>query len=149
MPSEMDEKKGPGSGRIVAIALAVVIPVLLAYLFWRTTPVAGGWSEAGRADSAAQTGAVPAAPSGSQKILDPALLYRENCASCHGPTLEGTGRAPALRRPGWPYAKDRDSIAKVIREGRGPRMPAFGNRLGDEQIGLLADYLESANGAGK
>jgi hypothetical protein len=53
-------------GRILGFAAALVIPALLAVLFWRTTPVGGG----GHARQAAQ--ANPAVSSGGPSSRRPA-----------------------------------------------------------------------------
>lgn len=65
------------------------------------------------------------------------LFVAKGCAVCHGQNAEGTSIAPAL--PG--HTKD-----QVIRQVRAPRfqMPAFsGVQVSDEELGKIADYIES------
>lgn len=71
-------------------------------------------------------------------------VYSANCAMCHGPDAAGmTGMHPALRG-----AVDRLTIEGVevtIRNGRQttPPMPAFGERLSDQQIADVIAYLDT------
>jgi len=67
-------------------------------------------------------------------------LYRDNCASCHGPTrLGGTG--PALLPGSLGRLKHKAAI-KVIAHGRvATQMPAFSDSLDAEDIKALADYI--------
>ena len=83
------------------------------------------------------------APEGGQAIFD------ANCAQCHnatsaearvGPGLKGLFKAktlPATKRP----VTDAN-VTSQIRDGGGG-MPAFGEKLGAEQIGSLVAYLKT------
>jgi mono/diheme cytochrome c family protein len=73
-------------------------------------------------------------------------LYVQNCASCHGQTLQG-GIGPALKRRNWPYGQDRDLLIKIIHQGKGLSMPAFDGRLNNQQIEAIADYMDRENNA--
>lgn len=130
--------------RLLAVVLAVVVPALLTWLFWRTTPPVGGYALAPGGETSSP-GTAPAlyAPA----TLDPAALYAQNCASCHGASLEGTPRGVALRRPSWPYAQNGAALVRLIHEGRGLTMPSFRGRLSQQQIEALATYLQDANRA--
>lgn len=150
--SESEKKPGEGgrpNRRLLALAAAVVVPAALAVLFWSTTPTVGGWGKyaAGPAQSGrggvdyTQNGRIPVSASSS----DPKDLYAANCATCHGADLKGGRIGPALVRPGWPYAQDRDLLVKVIHEGRGLTMPGFDGRLSNRQIEALADFLQKKN----
>ena len=136
-------------GRILGLAVAVVIPAVLTFLFWRTTPTVGGWGTgtglAGAPSSSvdySQNGRIPA----GQADVPPAALFQQNCARCHGADLGGTDKAPALRQSHWPYAQNRDLLVKVIHQGRGLTMPGFEGKLSNQQIESLADYLQKENG---
>ena len=150
--SEIETKAEEGGGRrrrLIAIAAAVVVPAALAVLFWSTTPTVGGWGKyaAGPAEGGkggvdySQNGRIPVDAAAS----DPKALYSGNCATCHGADMKGGRIGPALVRPGWPYAQNRDLLIKVIHEGRGLTMPGFDGRLSNRQIEALADYLQSQN----
>src|SRR5271167_4437457 len=71
-------------------------------------------------------------------VLDPAVLYSENCAGCHG--AEGQkGPAMALSDPVYLAIVDDDTLRSTISKGRrGTAMSAFaqkeGGMLTDEQI---------------
>lgn len=73
---------------------------------------------------------------------DPALLYRDNCAACHGQDrLGGTGPAlipQTLGRMRGP------KVAEVIAQGRAAtQMPGFAETIAADQIAALADYLKT------
>jgi cytochrome c551 len=139
--------------RWVAVAAAVVVPFALVLLFWRMTPYVGGWGQhpsatapAVATEDVARNGRMPV--SGSD-AMNPEVLFRQNCASCHGADMRGTGTVPSLKRPGWPYTDNRDSLVKIIHQGRGLTMPSFEGRLSNAQIEALADWLEAQNAPGK
>lgn len=66
-------------------------------------------------------------------------LYRTHCLSCHGNDLTGNMGAPTnIRQVG--ARLDRDAIRQRIAQG-GDIMPAFADRLKEEEIDALADWL--------
>lgn len=69
---------------------------------------------------------------------DPQGLYvGAGCALCHGLRGEGSAVAPAI------WAKEAKDVAKTMRDG-GSGMPKFAaERLSDEQIAQLVDYLHA------
>ncbi len=72
-----------------------------------------------------------------------AELYATHCASCHGAARLG-GMGPALLPENLGRLK-REDAAKVIAEGRPQtQMPAFGDRLGEAEIGALVDLIYTA-----
>ena len=74
-------------------------------------------------------------------ILDPVVLYSQNCAGCHG--AEGQkGPAMALSDPVYLAIVDDDTLRSTISKGRrGTAMSAFaqkeGGMLSDEQISAI------------
>lgn len=102
--------------------------------------------------------AVPAAPAPAAPVtpMTPEVAFATICASCHGAEGDGTGPAAMALTPKpanfqsadfW-LSRDRDRIAKVIREGgssvgRSALMPAFGAQLNEETALGLADYLRT------
>ena len=74
-------------------------------------------------------------------VLDPAVLYSENCAGCHG--AEGKhGAAMALGDPVYLAIVDDDTLRSVVSKGRpGTAMSAFaqkeGGMLTDEQVNAI------------
>jgi len=73
-------------------------------------------------------------------------LYKQKCAMCHG--VDGKGYA-ALKTPDFTDAKVQASltdkeITEVIKKGKpGTAMPAFGEKLSEDQIKSLVTYLRS------
>lgn len=60
--------------------------------------------------------------------------FAERCSSCHGPSGEGMGSAPAL-----PGSLDLDAFRAAVRAGRGSRMPSFtADQISDAE--LASDY---------
>lgn len=100
--------------------------------------------------------------------IDPATiqlgqqLYATNCASCHGANLQGqpdwkhrlaNGRMPApphdVTGHTWHHS-DRDlfnltklGVAAVVGDGYESDMPAFGDKLSDDAIKAVLDYIKS------
>ncbi|MBR0645402.1 c-type cytochrome [Plastoroseomonas hellenica] len=62
------------------------------------------------------------------------------CQGCHGDGRGGS--APALIDGWWDYGPDLVSIYVSIRDGRPNGMPAFRNRLTNEQLWQLAGYVQ-------
>jgi len=80
-------------------------------------------------------GRVEAAYVAPDKVLDFAVLYRSNCAGCHGVDGRG-GAALALANPMYLAFAGDDAIRRATAEGvRGTPMPAFARRAG----GTLTD----------
>jgi cytochrome c oxidase cbb3-type subunit III len=73
-------------------------------------------------------------------ILDPVVLYRENCAGCHG--AEGkNGPAMSLSDPVYLAIVDDDTLRSTISKGRpGTAMSAFAQKEG----GMLTDQQVNA-----
>jgi mono/diheme cytochrome c family protein len=80
---------------------------------------------------------------------DAAVFYATTCASCHGPTGNGSSSVPSLNREAIRTA-DRDWLIDIISNGRpGTAMPAwsreYGGPLRGDQITELADLLQSGD----
>lgn len=74
-------------------------------------------------------------------------LYSRNCASCHGPNLQGSGLGPALTRENYRYGGRREDLIRVIRNGvPSKQMPAFASLLSSQEIDALADFLPGRTG---
>jgi mono/diheme cytochrome c family protein len=79
--------------------------------------------------------------------VDPAVIYAQMCARCHG--LDGRGdpeirkTLPAVRDfhdPAFQARASNDEIARVIMAGKG-QMPAFGAGLSVPKIQALSGYV--------
>jgi len=81
----------------------------------------------------------------SESHAEGAVLYQQYCAACHGP--DGSGNpavgAPAHNDQVWLYGGNRSDVIRSIALGRNGMMPAFGTRLDETQIRLLAAWLAS------
>lgn len=65
-------------------------------------------------------------------------LVRANCISCHGDQLQG-GAGPALDKIGAQMTEE--ELYSIISKGKGGMMPAFKDRLQDEEIANVAMWL--------
>ena len=72
-------------------------------------------------------------------------LYQAfNCNGCH--FQGGGGMGPALMDKQWIYGGDPRSIYETIAEGRPNGMPAFGSRIGEQQVWQLVAYVQALGG---
>ena len=67
-----------------------------------------------------------------------------NCVGCH--SHGGGGMGPPLMDGKWRYGGRIDQVAASIYEGRPNGMPAWRNKLTDQQIWQLAAYVRSLSG---
>lgn len=89
-------------------------------------------------------------------------LYLDNCAACHGETLEGqpqwrqrlpNGRMPAPPHDEtghtWHHSDEQlfrithDGVAAIVGGNYESDMPAFGDMLTDDEIEAILDYIKS------
>jgi mono/diheme cytochrome c family protein len=93
---------------------------------------------------------------GENDLSTGAAVYAENCAACHGPDGQGDGReAAGLSVPPTSFT-DQEIMAQLsasdlyqsVKNGSG-EMPAFGDRLSDDQIWAVSEYLRSLGFAGQ
>ncbi|MEM9343309.1 MAG: cytochrome-c oxidase, cbb3-type subunit III [Pseudomonadota bacterium] len=77
-----------------------------------------------------------------------AVLYADNCAACHGDTGAGDRDqgAPNLTDAIWLYGGDRDSLIETITYSRFGVMPAWGQRLSEEDVRAVATYVHALGG---
>jgi len=72
-------------------------------------------------------------------------LFKQYCVACHG--ADGAGNpllgAPALNDSSWSYGGERADVIQSIANGRNGVMPAFGERLDETQVRLLAAWLQA------
>jgi len=79
---------------------------------------------------------------GDVQTADAEAIYKQNCVSCHGTDLKGVmGGKTNLTQVGARLS--RDEIAQTINNGRSSGMPAFQNRLSEEEVAALADWLST------
>jgi cytochrome c oxidase cbb3-type subunit 3 len=77
-----------------------------------------------------------------------AVLFADNCASCHGD--DGTGLrdlgAPNLTDAVWLYGKDAATLTETITNARFGVMPAWTGRLSEADIRAVASYVHGLGG---
>ncbi|MEL7486510.1 MAG: cytochrome-c oxidase, cbb3-type subunit III [Pseudomonadota bacterium] len=77
-----------------------------------------------------------------------AALFEQQCVACHG--ADGAGMkelgAPNLTDAIWLYGGERAEVTETIVNGRGGVMPAWTDRLTDEQITALSVYVHTLGG---
>ncbi|PUB15401.1 cytochrome-c oxidase, cbb3-type subunit III [Yoonia sediminilitoris] len=75
-------------------------------------------------------------------------LFLDNCAACHGDNAEGNRDlgAPNLGDAIWLYGGDRAALEYTVRNARYGVMPAWGQRLSDEDVRAVSVYVHSLGG---
>ena len=84
----------------------------------------------------------------AEKATKGAVLYAENCASCHGEDGKGNSEfgAPNLADALWLYAGSREDIIAQVNSPKHGEMPAWQVRLGDVAVKQLAVYVHNLGG---
>ena len=77
-----------------------------------------------------------------------AKVFKENCVACHQADGKGNQElgSPNLTDGLWLYGGDRNSVYRSIFYARNGSMPAWGERLDDATIKMLAIYVHSLGG---
>lgn len=89
------------------------------------------------AQKSAEPAPAPASSSAGSTGVNAEAIAKSSCISCHGTDLEGRG-APSLQKVGAKLTKEQ-IIAKIANGGGG--MPSYKNKLKEEEIGALAEWL--------
>jgi cytochrome c oxidase cbb3-type subunit III len=76
------------------------------------------------------------------------VLFAENCAACHGENALGNYDlgAPNLADAIWLYGGDREALDYSVRVARFGVMPAWGQRISEEDVRAAAIYVHSLGG---
>lgn len=77
-----------------------------------------------------------------------AVLFAENCAACHGEMGLGDREqgAPNLADAIWLYGGSRDALIESITNARFGVMPAWGQRLSEEDVRAVSTYVHALGG---
>ena len=110
--------------------------------FLRSLVVAGAVFAAGLAAGCTSPGDDPGLP----VAVDPAVIYAQMCARCHG--IDGRGDAQIRQQlpvrdfsdPVFQARASNDDVARVIMTGKG-QMPSFGGMLSQPKIQSLSGYV--------
>lgn len=72
------------------------------------------------------------------------LFTYYNCSGCHA--NGGGGMGPALMDDRWIYGYEAANVYDTIVGGRPNGMPAFRNKISDQQVWMLVAYVQSLSG---
>ena len=77
-----------------------------------------------------------------------ATVFADNCVACHGEKATGDRDigAPNLADAIWLYGGDRETLTETITYARYGVMPAWGERLSEEDVRAVAVYVHSLGG---
>lgn len=129
----------------------LAVPGLL--LLTGISTLAGASPTPSNSPSASGSAALPGDPNNGQTV------YAQNCATCHGNSLEGGIGAvlnPIDKLPGVPNSLDPTFLIGIITNGRTPQpgdpkqaqMPAWQGKLSDQEIKDVAAYIIQQNQLG-
>jgi cytochrome c oxidase cbb3-type subunit III len=78
-----------------------------------------------------------------------ATHFQTYCMACHGADGKGMTAvgAPNLTDGVWLYGGDESTLRETVVKGRMGQMPAFGDRLGEQRVRLLAAYVLRMSGS--
>ncbi|HEV2948495.1 MAG TPA: cytochrome c [Gemmataceae bacterium] len=77
------------------------------------------------------------------------ILYRRYCSRCHGSDGRGLSKRalmpliPDFTESSWQKSRSNPQLEVTILEGQGRSMPAFGQRLKDEEVRVLVAYIRT------
>jgi mono/diheme cytochrome c family protein len=94
--------------------------------------------------AACSSPSAPAAPVDNPVLVEGQQVFAQNCASCHGTSGGGGFGAKLAGVVTTKYPNIDDQIA-VITNGK-DQMPAFGKKLGADQITAVARYTREVLG---
>ncbi len=85
---------------------------------------------------------------GGAMSAEGAVLFEENCSSCHGADGKGDREmgAPNLTDAIWLYGGDKQNLRTSIAKARFGVMPAWGQRLSDDDVNAVAAYVHQLGG---
>ena len=128
-------------------AISLMLPALLA-----ACSKIDSNAEVANANAANTAATAPTAqPASTEETLNPQKLYSKNCAACHRETgvggkieFEGKKINPDNLTNDKAKRLSDEKIAKTIREGvEDDGMPAFKDKLNDDQIKAIISYIRS------
>ena len=104
-----------------------------------------GWLNGARSAGAA----IESESNSAQGAREAAALFKSKCATCHGKdgrakTFKAKlNRARNLTDASWQERVTDERIFNAIANGRGSKMPAYGEKLSDAQIESLVAHVRS------
>jgi Cu/Ag efflux protein CusF len=79
---------------------------------------------------------------GDSESAGGARIFKANCAKCHGAKGEGTEKGISFLR-GHALTHPKEDFIKQVREGEEDKMPSFRDKLSEEQIEQVVDYVRN------
>lgn len=81
-------------------------------------------------------------------VIQGATVFADNCASCHADDATGDREqgAPNLADAIWLYGGDRETLTTTVKQARYGVMPAWGQRLSDEDVRAVSLYVHALGG---
>jgi cytochrome c oxidase cbb3-type subunit 3 len=99
--------------------------------------------EAGVDEAVAYVQALSGQPADAALAAAGKARFEQVCAACHG--VDGRGNpllgAPNLTDGEWLYGGDAAALKTTLMNGRNGQMPAWGDKLGEQRVKLLAAYV--------
>ncbi len=83
---------------------------------------------------------------------DGSAIYKQKCSMCHGPDGKGFPaiKTPNLTDPKWQTSVPDKDMVDVIKNGKkGTPMPAFADKLKDDEIQAVIKYIRSFDSSKK
>jgi len=105
---------------------------------------------AAASDPASGTLAIALAPAHSAGQPDGSAIFKQKCASCHGPDGRGIAsiRTPDFSNPAVQNSLTDQQIARIIANGKpGTMMPAWKRKLTNDEINAVRDFIRTLNAA--
>ncbi len=135
------DNRAPGYFYLLYFGLIIWGVIFMAYYLF------SGWSSsqefeekmAVHTGAQAQTAAPDAAQPAAGGASDASALFADHCAGCHGADGKG-GFGSDLSRSSYDYGKDAAAVKASIANGRGGKMPAFGDKLSSDEVDALVDF---------
>lgn len=87
-------------------------------------------------------------PEDASQVDAGAVVFGENCASCHGDNGKGdrSQGAPNLSDAIWLYGGDYETLTETVTYSRYGVMPAWQDRLSEAQVRAVAAYVHQLGG---
>ncbi|MCG7621893.1 cytochrome-c oxidase, cbb3-type subunit III [Epibacterium sp. Ofav1-8] len=87
-------------------------------------------------------------PKDATEVAEGAVVFEENCASCHGEDASGDiyQGAPNLKDAIWLYGGDYDTLYETVWNSRFGVMPNWDSRLSEAEIRAVSAYVHQLGG---
>lgn len=133
--------QAPGIFRINLPRVWIAAPLGVALAVGVVLGLVGGMSRG--EEKPAEPKAVNPFAGNEEAIREGGVLFRQNCAACHGPRGRG-GKGPDLTDIHWMHGSRDEDVFHTVRSGvRGTTMKAVSVLISDEKIWKMIAYVRS------